>query len=185
MVLVLCCYTNKILTLFCFLSAQSRVRLSFKRRPPTRQHRKSGGEEGAPDTPEENISPRNLHSPDNTPDKNGNTKDALNVPQEEAHESQELSTPLINVRDTELQEEHDDITKDNDGPQDTEGENKEEEAKTKSSENPEVLGAVESKQEEKELEEHSAEEMEGSKKEDETSGESAEENMDAQVIISH
>lgn len=168
------------------MSPQSRVRLSFKRRPPTRQHRKSAGEEGSPDTPEENTSPCNLHSPDNTHDKNGNTKDALNAPQVETRERQELSTPLINVQDTELKEEHDDVTKDNDDEtQDAEGENKEEEAEAKSSDHPEALGAVQSKQEEQEHEEHSTGEMEGSKREEETSGESTEENMDAQVIVSH
>ncbi|XP_053502669.1 capZ-interacting protein [Ictalurus furcatus] len=157
--------------------SKSRVRLSFKRRPPTRQHRKSVGEEGAPDTPEENRSPCDLHSPDNAPDKNDNTKDALNVPQEETHESQEDSNPLITVEDTELQEEHNDMSKDNEGTEDTEEENKEEVAEEKSSGNPE---ASDNQQEEKALEEHSTEEMEGSKKEEETSGESTEENMDAE-----
>lgn len=167
------------------MSPQSRVWLSFKRRPPTRQHRQATGEEGVPDTPEENWSPCDLHSPDNTPDKNGNTKDALNVSQEETHEIQEHSTPLITVQDTELQDERDDVTKDNEGTEDTEGEDKEEVAEEKSSENPEVLEAVEHQLEEKAHEEQSTGEMEESKKGEETSGESAEENMDAEVIISH
>lgn len=175
-----CCYTNKILTLFHFLSSQSRVRLSFTRRPPTRQHRKSAGEEGAQDTPEENRSPCDLHSPDNTPEKNGNTKDSLNVPQEETHESQEHSTPLITVEDTELHEEHDDVTKDNEDP---EGENKEEVIAEKSSGSPEAAEAVDNQEEEKVLEEHSTGEMEGSRKEEETSGDFPEENMDAEVTL--
>lgn len=185
MVLLSCCYTNKILTLFCFLSPQSRVRLSFKRRPPTRQHRKSADDDGVPDTPEENRSPCDLHSPDNTPDKNGNTKDALNVPQEEKHKSPEDSTPSITVQDTELQEEHNDVTKDIEGTGDIEGENKEQIAEGKSSGNPEASEAVDNQQEKKALEEHSVEEMEGSKTEEETSGESTEENMDAEVTISY
>ncbi|MCJ8740204.1 hypothetical protein PDJAM_G00056100 [Pangasius djambal] len=162
---------------------KSRVRLSFKRRPPTRQHRKSAGEEEVPDTPEENKSPCDLHSPDNAPDKNGNTKDALNVPQEETHENQEDTTPPITVKDTKLQEEHDDdddVTKDSEETEDTEGENKEEVAEERSSGNPEASEAVDNQQEEKALEEHSTEDMEGAKKEEETSGESTEENMDAE-----
>ncbi|MCI4385970.1 hypothetical protein PGIGA_G00056730 [Pangasianodon gigas] len=161
---------------------KSRVRLSFKRRPPTRQHRKSAGEEGVPDTPEENKSPCDLHSPDNTPDKNGNTKDALNVPQEETHESQEDSTPPITVKDTKQQEEYDDddVTKDSEGTEDTEGENKEEVTDEKSSGNPEASEAVDNQEEEKALEEHSTEDMEGSNNEEETSGESTEENMDTE-----
>lgn len=161
------------------------MRLSFKRRPPTRQHRKSAGEEGAPDTPDENRPPCDLTSPDNTPEKNGSPKDALNVPQEEIHESQEHSTPLIVVQDIELQEEHDDVTKDNEGTEDTEEENKEEVAEVaeeQSSDIPEAPGDVDHQQEEKALEEHSTREIEGSK-EEEPSGDSTEENMDAQVII--
>lgn len=163
---------------------QSRVRLSFKRRPPTRQRRKSTDEEGVPDTPEKNKSPCDLHSPDNTPDKNGSTKDALNVPQQETQETQE--TPLITVQDTELQDEHDDVTKDNEMTENTEEENKEEVAEEKCSGNPEVSKAVDNQLEEKAVEEHSTGEMEGSKsKEEETSGESAEENRDAKVIFLH
>ncbi|XP_060800142.1 capZ-interacting protein isoform X1 [Neoarius graeffei] len=161
---------------------KSRVRLSFKRRPPTRQRRKSADEEGGPDTPEENRSSCDLHSPDDTPDKNGNTKDALNVAQEETHESQEDSAPSITVQDTELQEEHNDVTKDIEGTEDTEGENKDKEqvAEEKSSGDPEASEAVDNQQEKKALEEHSVEEMEGSKTEEETSGQSTEENMDAE-----
>lgn len=165
---------------------QSRVRLSFKRRPPTRQHRKSTGEEEVPDTPEKNKSPCDLHSPDNTPDKNGSTKDALNVPQQETQESQEHPTPLITVQDTELQDEHEDVTKDSEMTENTEEENKEEVAEEKCSGNPEVSKAVDNQLEEKALEEHSTGETEGSKsKEEETPGESAEENRDAKVIFLH
>ncbi|KAK3561189.1 hypothetical protein QTP86_028351 [Hemibagrus guttatus] len=158
---------------------KSRVRLSFKRRPPTRQHRKSTGEEGVPDTPEENRSLCDPQGCDNTPDKNGNTKDALNVPQEETHEHQEDSTPPITVQDTELQEEHD-VTKNNEETEDTEGESKEEVAVEKSSGNLEASEDMDNQQEEKALEEHSTEDMEESKKEEESSGESTEE-----VILSH
>ncbi|XP_027003489.1 capZ-interacting protein isoform X2 [Tachysurus fulvidraco] len=157
---------------------KSRIRLSFKRRPPTRQHRKSAGEELVPDTPDDNRSLCDQHSGDNTPDKDDNTKDALNVSQEETHESQEDSTPPITVKDTELQEEHDDVTKHNEGIEDTEGENKEQVAEEKSSGNPEASEAVDNQKEEKALEEHSTAEMEGSKKEEETLRESTEKNMD-------
>lgn len=164
------------------MSPQSRIRLSFKRRPPTRQHKKSAGEELVPDTPEENRSLCDQHSGDNTPDKNSNTKDALNVPQEETQESQEDSTSPITVKDTELQEEHDDVTKNNEGIEDTEGENKEQIAEENSSGNPEASEAVDNQQEEKALEEHSMGEMEGSKKEEETLRESTE-NMDEEVFL--
>ncbi|KAK2831520.1 hypothetical protein Q7C36_016606 [Tachysurus vachellii] len=157
---------------------KSRIRLSFKRRPPTRQHRKSADEELVPDTPEENRSLCDQHGGDNTPDKNGNTKDASNVPQEETHESQEDSTPPITVKDTELQEEHDDVTKQNEGIEDNEGENKEQIAEEKSSGIPEASEAVDNQQEEKALEEHSTGEMGGSKKEEETLRDSTEKNMD-------
>lgn len=149
---------------------KSRVRLSFKRRPPTRQHRKSTGEEGAPDTPEENRSPCDLHSPDNTLDKNGNAKDALNVPQEETHKSQEDSSTSITVQDTELQDEQNDVTKNNEGTEDTDGGSKEELAEEKRSGNPEASEAMDNQQ--------STGEKEGSKKKEKTSGDSTEENMD-------
>ncbi|KAM9468746.1 uncharacterized protein Hap1MRO34_013362 [Clarias gariepinus] len=159
---------------------KGRVRLSFKRRPPTRPHRKSAGEEGVPDTPDENRPPADLLSPDNSPDKNGNTKDALVLPPEETHESQENSIPLITVQDTDLQEEHNDMTKDNEGTEDTEGENKEEVAEEESSGNPDTSESVDNQQDEKALEEHNSEETDESRKEAETLGESTEENMDAE-----
>ncbi|KAF5897695.1 capZ-interacting protein-like [Clarias magur] len=159
---------------------KGRVRLSFKRRPPTRQHRKSAGEGGVPDTPDEKRPPANLLIPDNSPDKNGNTNDALIVPPEETHESQKNSIPLITVQDTELQEEHNDVTKDNEETEDTEGENKEEVAEEESSGNPDTSESVDNQQDEKALEEHSAEETDESRKEAETSGESTDENMDAE-----
>ncbi|KAI5099054.1 hypothetical protein C0J45_11193 [Silurus meridionalis] len=161
-----------------------RVRLSFKRRPPTRPHRKSTGDEGVSDTPEENRSPCDPNSPD-TPDKNDSTKDALNVFEDETQENQEDSTPPITVQDTELQEELNDVTKDNEGSGDTEGENKEEVAEEKIAGNPETSGDLDNPQVEKALEEQSKGETECAKKEDDTAGESTEENLEAGVISSH
>ncbi|KAF7700157.1 capZ-interacting protein [Silurus meridionalis] len=155
-----------------------RVRLSFKRRPPTRPHRKSTGDEGVSDTPEENRSPCDPNSPD-TPDKNDSTKDALNVFEDETQENQEDSTPPITVQDTELQEELNDVTKDNEGSGDTEGENKEEVAEEKIAGNPETSGDLDNPQVEKALEEQSKGETECAKKEDDTAGESTEENLEA------
>lgn len=57
------------------MSLQTRARLSFKRRPPTRQHRRSAGEEncGVP------LSPCELYGPE----ENGDKDQAFNSPTEE------------------------------------------------------------------------------------------------------
>lgn len=59
-----------------FSPKQTRARLSFKRRPPTRQHRRSAGEEA--------LSPCELYSPNG----NGDTDQVLDSPAEEAEYGQ-------------------------------------------------------------------------------------------------
>lgn len=63
--------------LLLIFSTQTRARLSFKRRPPTRQHRRSAGEEaGALGS---SLSPCELHSPK----ENGNQDQGIDNPAEE------------------------------------------------------------------------------------------------------
>ncbi|XP_072547143.1 capZ-interacting protein [Salminus brasiliensis] len=133
---------------------KSRVRLSFKRRPPTRQHRKSAGEEAVTDGQDGSTSPCGSHSPE----KNG---EVFSVPQEETEEALDDSAHLVTDQNTEPKEgQSGDENQDNGGTKVTQGEMGEKVAKAESSDKPQATDPVEMQEEEKPSQEQSPEEME-------------------------
>ncbi|XP_062872796.1 capZ-interacting protein isoform X2 [Trichomycterus rosablanca] len=97
---------------------KSRVRLSFNRRPPTRQHRKSAGEEVLSDT-EGNSSPCDQHSVDNSPDKDCHIEEVLSTPLNETKERLTDPTDPVTEQETEQQNAHKDVIQDNGGSKDS------------------------------------------------------------------
>ncbi|XP_036419174.1 capZ-interacting protein isoform X1 [Colossoma macropomum] len=133
---------------------KSRVRLSFKRRPPTRQHRKSAGEEMVVDTHERSTSPCAPHSPD----KNG---EVFSAPQEKKEEDLQDAT-VVTDQSTDPQEGHSGgVSQDNGGTKVTQGKEEGEVTVAEGSDKPQPTNPAEIQQEEKPSEEQSPEEMEG------------------------
>ncbi|XP_066534912.1 capZ-interacting protein [Hoplias malabaricus] len=126
---------------------KSRVRLSFNRRPPTRQHRKSAGEEVVADSHERNTSP---HSPE----KNG---EVFSAPQEE--KAEDLKDVIVMTdQDTEPQEGD---SQENGGNNVIQVVIEEVVTGDKGSEQLQDTNLVETQQEEKPSEKQSPEQMEG------------------------
>ncbi|XP_049323291.1 capZ-interacting protein isoform X2 [Astyanax mexicanus] len=134
---------------------KSRVRLSFKRRPPTRQHRQSACEEAVSDAQDGSTSPCASHSPE----KNG---EVFSAAQEETEEDLEDSANPVTDPNTEQQQgQSEDESQDIEGNKVTQEEAEGEVAEAESSEIPQVTDPMEILVEEKPDEEQSPEEMEG------------------------
>ncbi|XP_030255345.1 capZ-interacting protein [Sparus aurata] len=94
---------------------KTRARLSFKRRPPTRQHRRSAGEEA--------LSPCELYSPNG----NGDTDQVLDSPAEEAEYGQKEAEE----KDRDCENTEDEVLKSDQGRRrDPEGEQKAEQPRS-------------------------------------------------------
>lgn len=125
----------------CLFSTQTRPRLSFKRRPPSRQHRRSAGEEGG--ALESHLSPCELYSPKENRDRDH----VFDIPAKQAESRQPAS-----VKDTEEAQERDcEMTEEEGAENAADSRGDQEEAK-----------ASEGLEEDRRLSEsHPAEEMEG------------------------
>ncbi|KAM9359389.1 capZ-interacting protein isoform 2-T2 [Symphorus nematophorus] len=84
---------------------KTRARLSFKRRPPTRQHRRSAGEEAG--TFGGALSPCELYSPK----ENGDEDQVFNSPTEEAEHGQPASLREAEEKDRDCEKTEDEVAK--------------------------------------------------------------------------